>query len=109
MKIRRELIDALFVIVLVALLHSGFEEYGKNLDYQYWSIICAGIALTLAGYAVFRYMLFAENRDREWRGRVGTPATMRLDLEGGRYYDMLCTLLESLKHGSQVQIIAYYG
>jgi hypothetical protein len=47
-SVQREIIDALFVVVLVVLLHLGLEELGSKLDYSHWSLICGLIALTLA-------------------------------------------------------------
>lgn len=110
-EVYRELVNTLFLIVLAGFLHVVLDKFRDSLalDYQLWSTIWVGMALTLSGYAVFRFMLFAQRRDREWRAQVGTPASMMYDVDGGKYYHLLRTMLESMKPDDEVRVIAYYG
>ena len=80
--VRRELLNALFVLVLASLIHAAFEAFHINFDVHLWALIMMGIAIAVRGYVIFESpgvcRLEREEstrrREEEWLRRVGTPA-----------------------------------
>src|SRR5437870_7388325 len=85
--VRRELLNALFVLVLASLIHAAFEAFHLNFDVHLWALIMMGIAIAVSGYVMFEialgFMASTEDREKEWLKRVGTPARLELNMGGG--------------------------
>jgi hypothetical protein len=92
--IRRELLNGLFVLVVASLLHAAFAAFQVNFNLQLWTLIVLGVAVAVSGYVVFEFVMSADERERtsaestrrreeEWLKRVGTPARLELNQEGG--------------------------
>jgi hypothetical protein len=84
--IRRELLNALFVLVLSTLLSAGFAAFQVKFNVQLWVWLVIGVAVALGFYVMFEltlgFMSSAEDREKEWLKRVGTPARLELNREG---------------------------
>ena len=85
--IRRELLNGLFVLVVASLMSVAFEAFQISFNVQVWVLILMAIAIAVSGYVVFEFALksiaSAEDREQEWLKRVGTPARLELNREGG--------------------------
>jgi hypothetical protein len=88
---RRELLNALFVLVVGSLISTAFEAFHVEFDLHLWAVIVFALAVAVSGYTIFtihlRFMANIEDRDRataeatrqreeEWLRRVGTPARL---------------------------------
>lgn len=82
--IRRELLNALFVLVLSTLLSAAIAAFQIKFNLQVWVLILVAAAVALGGYVGFEFVLSAEYREKGWLKRVGTPA--RLEIGDGEAF-----------------------
>jgi hypothetical protein len=80
--IRRELLNGLLVLVVASLLSVAFSAFQVSFNALLWVLILMGIAIAVSGYVVFEFVLSAEEREKEWLKRVGTPARLVFNREG---------------------------
>jgi hypothetical protein len=80
--IRRELLNGMFVLVVASLLSAAFAAFQVTFNLQLFVFIVIGVAIGVGGYVVFEFVLSAEEREKEWLKRVGTPARLELNQEG---------------------------
>ena len=113
-RIRRELLNGLFVLVVASLLSAAFAAFQVSFNIQLWVWIVIGIGITVGFYVVFEValgvMASAERREEEWLKRVGTPA--RLELNREREPVVLLALAEAVKAmspGSDYTVMYYVG
>jgi hypothetical protein len=109
-KLKRELLNILFIGAGASLIHAAFEAAHVKFDLDAWAAIVMGIAVALSGYVVFEYLETTERRaaewqrsaaerETEWLSRVGTPA--RLDsIDEGQYLAAATKFVRELKPGS---------
>jgi hypothetical protein len=87
--LRRELLNGLFVLV-ASLLSAGFAAFQVELNLQLWVLMVIGVGVAVTGYVIFdvalRFISSAEDRQREWLQRVGTPAR----IEGRTGLERIC-------------------
>jgi hypothetical protein len=127
--VRRELLNALFVLVLASLIHAAFEGFHLKFDAHLWALIMMGIAIAVSGYVVLEFVLSADERERawtestrgreeEWLKRVGTPARLELnmdpaDVDLGRVAHggavAVVDALEAMSPDSDLTIMIYFG
>ncbi len=117
--IRRELLNALFVLVLASLIHAGFEAFHLNFDVHLWALIMMGIAIAVSGYVIFEialgFMASTEDREKEWLKRVGTPARLELSAEAMAAEDAgagrlgIIDALKAMSPGSDLTVMYYFG
>src|SRR5215469_15070862 len=86
--IRREVINGLLVLVVASLLSVAFSAFQVTFNPQLWALILIGIAIAVSGYILFEITLgvitSAEDREKEWLKRVGTPALLDLNTAESR-------------------------
>ena len=63
--LRRELLNGLLVLVVASLLSVAFSAFQVNFNAQLRVLILMGIAIAVAGYVVFEFVLSAEQREKE--------------------------------------------
>ena len=84
--IKRELLNGLLVLVLASLMSAAFAAFQVRFNVQLWVLILIGVGIAVSGYIVFevslKFMASAEEREKEWLRRIGTPA--RLEFYEGR-------------------------
>lgn len=80
--IRREVLNGLFVLVISTLLSAAIAAFEIKFNLQVWLLIVIGVAVAVSGYVVFKFVLSAEEREKEWLKRVGTPARLVFNREG---------------------------
>jgi hypothetical protein len=107
--VRRELLNALFVLVLASLIHAAFEAFHLNFDVHLWALIMMGIAIAVSGYVVLEFVLSADEREKEWLKRVGTPARLDLYLEGMVAAASIVEAVKAMSPGSDITIMFYSG
>jgi len=112
---RRELLNALFVLVVGSLISTAFEAFHVEFDLRLWAVIVFALAVAVSGYTMFTIHLGFMERDRavaeatrqreeEWLKRVGTPARLESNL--------IASVIEttrSLAAGSDVTTLFYVG
>lgn len=79
--IRREVLNGLFVLVISTLLSAAIAAFEIKFNLQVWLLTLMGIAIAVGGYVVFEFVLSAEEREKEWLKRVGTPARLEVNQE----------------------------
>jgi hypothetical protein len=112
--IRRELLNGLFVLVVASLLSAAFAAFQVEVNLQFWVIMVIGVGVTVTGYVMFdlvlRYLASAEEREREWLKRVGTPAKMELNQEGETAaIAAVADAVKSMSPGSDYTAMYYVG
>ena len=116
-KLKRELLNILFIGAGASLIHAAYEAANAKFNPLVWAVIVMGIAVALGGYVVFEYMVTAEERaeeatkstaarEDEWLKRVGTPARLE-PIGDGKFAAMALQLLRTLKSGSDVTFMIH--
>ncbi len=107
--IRRELLNGLLVLVVASLLSVAFSAFQVSFDAHLWVLILMGIAIALSAYITFEIGLgsiaSAEDREKEWLKRVGTPA--RLVLGGTGRAASAVEAVKAMHHGSDLTVMVY--
>jgi hypothetical protein len=102
--IRRELLNGLFVLVVASLLSAAFAAFQVGVNLQLWVLMVIGVGVAVTGYVIFdvalRFMASAEDREREWLQRVGTPA--RIERRTG-----LGEVIKAMSLGSDYTVLYY--
>jgi hypothetical protein len=78
-----ELLNGLFVLIVASLLSAAVAVFQVSFNLQLWVSILVGMAIAVAGYVVFEFVLSAEQRETEWLKRIGTPARFEAGPERG--------------------------
>ena len=105
--IRRESLNGLLVLVVASLLSVAFSAFQVSFDVHLWVLILMAVAIAVSGYLVFEFVLSADEREKEWLKRVGTPA--RLEFEPGAAFAAVAEAVEAMKLGSDYTNLFYYG
>jgi len=69
------------MLVVASLMSAAVAAFQVNFNVQLWVLIVM-VAIAVRGYVVFEFVLSAEDREKEWLKRVGTPARLELNREG---------------------------
>src|SRR5215472_867744 len=110
--IKRELLNGLLVLVLASLMSAAFAAFQVRFNVQLWVLILIGVGIAVSGYIVFevslKFMASAEEREKEWLRRIGTPA--RLEFYEGRsgLYAVL-GVVETMSPGNDYTVLYYTG
>lgn len=107
--VRRELLNGLFVLLVASLLSVAFATFQLKLDVQLWVLILMGIAIAVSGYVVLEFVLSADEREKEWLKRIGTPARLDLYQEGMAAAASIVEAVKAMSPGSDVTIMFYSG
>ena len=107
--IRRELLNGLLVLVIASLLSVAFSAFQVSFNVLLWTSILLGVAVAVSGYVFFEYLLSAEDREKEWLQRVGTPARFELNQEGRPSgADVIREAVKTMSPGSDYTIIYFF-
>jgi hypothetical protein len=124
-RIRREVLNGLFVIVLSTLLSVAIAAFQVKFDVQLWVWIVMAIATAITGYVIFEFAIGFMNsteerekaweestrrREEEWLKRVGTPARLEMNVEGEGEAQALVAVSDAVKHaedGSDYTVLYY--
>jgi hypothetical protein len=87
----------------------AFAAFQLNLDVQLWVLILMDIAFAVSGYVVFEFVLSADEREKEWLNRVGTPARLDLYQEGMAAAASIVEAVKAMSPGSDITIMFYSG
>ena len=71
--------------------------------------ILMGIAIAVSGYVVLEFVLSADEREKEWLKRVGTPARLDLYQEGMAAAASIVEAVKAMSPGSDITIMFYSG
>jgi hypothetical protein len=108
--IRREVLNGLFVLVISTLLSAAIAAFEIKFNLQLWALIVTGVAIAVSGYVVFEYVLTAEDREKEWLKRVGTPARLDVGVVGaGLGLGVVTEAVKAMSPGSDLTFMSYYG
>jgi len=108
--VRREVLNGLFVLVISTLLSAAIAAFEIKFNLQLWLLIVMAAAIAVGGYVVFEYVFSAEDREKEWLRRVGTPARLELNQEGEASGIMaIAEAVDAMKVGSDLTIMFYVG
>jgi hypothetical protein len=108
--VRRELLNGLFVLVVASLMSAAFAEFQVNFNLQLWVLSVMGVAIAISGYVIFEFVLSAEDREKEWLKRVGTPARSRCGCGGrGFRHGRDCRGDKDYQSGQRYTVIYYFG
>jgi hypothetical protein len=94
------------------LLSAAIAAFQLKFNLQVWAFIVMGVAIAVSGYVLFeialRFMTSTEAREMEWLKRVGTPARMELNREGGPAgLVAVGEALKTIKPGSDYTVMYY--
>lgn len=116
---RRELLNALFVLVVGSLVSTAFEAFHVEFDLHLWALIVLGLATALGGYVVFESTVSAHEREEstrrreeEWLKRVGTPALLDLnttDSTTNLGVSAAVRAVKAMSPGSDLTLMIYIG
>ncbi len=112
--IRRELLNGLFVLVVASLLSAASAAFQVSFNLLIWILILIGIGIAVGFYVIFELTLrsvsSAEDREKEWLKRVGTPAPLELIREGrGGFLASSVEALNAMSPGSDLTVMFNYG
>ena len=112
--IRREVLNGLFVLVISTLLSAAIAAFEIKFNLQVWLLIVIGVAVAISGYVTFEIalgmMTSAEDREKEWLKRVGTPALLDVGQEEGSFGTRsVIEAIKTLSPGSDYTVMYYYG
>src|SRR5579859_5123806 len=110
--IRRELLNGLFVLVLASLIHAAFEAFHLTFDVHLWALIVMGVAIAVGGYVVLEFVLSADEREKEWLKRVGTPALLDLNASGNGLsagVNAAVRAVKAMSPGNDLTLMVYMG
>lgn len=109
--IRRELLNGLFVLVVASLMSAAFAAFQVTFNLQLFVFIMIGVAIGVGGYVVFEFVLSAEEREKEWLRRVGTPARLELNRGGAGAAGLVAVreAIRAIRPGSDYTVMYYVG
>jgi len=112
--LRRELLNGLLVLVVASLLSVAFSAFQVSFNPLLWVLILMAIAIAVGGYILFEIalgvMTSAEDREKEWLKRVGTPALLDLNTAENRStagVNAAARALKTMKPGSDLTLMVY--
>ncbi len=112
--LRRELLNGLLVLIVASLLSVAFSAFQVSFNPLLWVLILMALAIAVSGYILFEMTLgiitSAEDREREWLKRVGTPALLDLNTAESRSTAGVNAATRSIKAmnpGSDLTLMVY--
>lgn len=112
--LRRELLNGLLVLVIASLLSVAFSAFQVSFNPLLWVLILMSIAIAVSGYILFEITLgvikSAEDREKEWLKRVGTPAFLDLNTaESGSTAGVSAAVraIKAMNAGSDLTLMIY--
>jgi len=106
--LRRELLNGLLVLVVASLLSVAFSAFQVSFNPLLWVLILMAIAIAVAGYIVFEFVLSAEQRETEWLKRIGTPARFEAGPQwGGRGGQAPRDAVMTISPGTEYTVMYY--
>src|SRR5690348_5124859 len=106
--LRRELLNGLLVLVVASLLRVAFSAFQVNFNAQLWVLILMAIAIAVAGYIVFEFVLSAERRETEWLKKIGTPARFEVGPQlGGKGGIAFLDAITTMTPGTDYTVLTY--
>jgi hypothetical protein len=113
-SVRRELLNGLLVLVVASLLSVAFSAFQVSFNAQLWVLILMGLAIAVTGYILFEITLgvirSAEDREKEWLKRVGTPALLDLNTDDSRSaagVNAAARAVKAMNPGSDLTLMVY--
>jgi len=123
-RIRREVLNGLFVLVLSTMLSAAIAAFQIRFDLKLWVLIFIGVAVAAADMVVFElalgYMASTEvreqaaeestrRREEEWLKRVGNPGHFEYLGEMGERGSIVLDAVNAIKPGSDLTFLNYIG
>ena len=104
--IRREIVE---MLVVASLMSAAVAAFQVNFNVQLWVLIVM-VAIAVRGYVVFEFVLSAEDREKEWLKRVGTPARLELNREGEvAALFAIAEAVKTISPGGDYTVMYYFG
>jgi hypothetical protein len=96
--------------VVASLLSVAFSAFQVSFNPQLWVLILMAIAIAVAGYIVFEFVLSAEHRETEWLKRIGTPARFEGGPNwGGKGGEAFLDAIRTMTPGTDYTALTYVG